>query len=292
MTCCEVSLNVCHVPLDRYTQPQFLFQDVASIGAGMAKDVLSGEPVPIPKVDVLTFGWMCSDNSFLNNNRKKFKGDFAKGEHSTGRSGRTLFWCLEYTRVYKPRLVIAEDVPSIASTDTASSLHGDQSDCPNDISNLQHVLDTLATYGYVATSVVLDAADMGAAAKRKRMYIVAVLSHSDYGSMAVGASKHLVRSLAAVAPKSDIRQIFVPPDNADLVRDLKAREHDLTHARVSKFDWDDHDAVFAEIGFHGDRNKDMLTQVTSLGDSSLRGLSARQIDILFYFLVANRRFGV
>ena len=284
MTCCEVSLNVCHFPLGRYTKPQFLFQDVASIGAGMAKDVLSGEPQPIPKVDVLTFGWMCSDNSFLNNNRKKFKGDFAKGEQSTGRSGRTLFWCLEHTRVYKPRLVIAENVPSIASTDTASSLHGDQPDCPNDISNLQHVLDTLATYGYMATSVVLDAADMGAAAKRKIIYIVAVLSHSaskDDGTMAERESQHLVRSLAAVAPKCDIRQLFMPSDNADLVRDLKAREHDLTHARVSKVDWDDHDAVFAQVGFHGERNKDMLTQVTSLVDSSLLGLSARQIDILF-----------
>ena len=294
-----IQANVPRVPhssvvfSSRYTTPIYLFTDVGSIKHGVGFDLMSNAPQPIPGVDCLFFGWVCSDASMLNNNRKRFRDDHAKGELADGRSGSTLHWCLLYVQKYRPRLVIAENIVQMAFGADGDQPHDGDGDQPHVATAMEYVLDALRGMGYVAVPLVLHADRLGSAARRKRLYIVACLSEGcakPYAFLAEQCTR-LVHTVEAVAPKQKVQDVMYPRTSELVSSGLIVRSSEVEHGTRHKTNWNDHDDIFKSAGFHGMRDEGQLLQVTSLDDFSLQGLTARQKDILMFLLVVRRTFG-
>lgn len=107
---CMLCPYSCFCVVARYSRPRFLFENVYNMDGRIAWDCLSRSPVPIPGVDILTFGWICADRASLNNNRASFKRSY---ESEEGKSASTFAACMRYVRKYRPSLVLAENVPGI-----------------------------------------------------------------------------------------------------------------------------------------------------------------------------------
>ena len=222
----------------------------------------------------------------LNNNRKQYHGDHAKGEEAEGRSATTLHWCLQYVRRYRPQLILAENITNVMAEQC-----GDQ---PLDTSVLDYILQELGSLGYVAVPMVLHADYLGSAAKRKRLYLVACLCEAPRSR-----SKHctdlcmeVVETVKHVAPKHLIHDILYARSHHLVQEELALRYHELQQGTRSKTQWEDHDAIFRAEGFQGERDAGQLLRVTSLDDLSIQCLIDRQRDVLLFVLVVKRRFGV
>lgn len=86
---------------------KLLFSDVREVGAGQAVNVLTGEKVAVPPVDVVVAGFVCKSVSSENNNRVRFKHCIDEGSGSTG---VTFSGVQAYVSWAKPSLVICENV--------------------------------------------------------------------------------------------------------------------------------------------------------------------------------------
>ncbi|PWY93181.1 hypothetical protein BO94DRAFT_573354 [Aspergillus sclerotioniger CBS 115572] len=88
--------------IERNFHPRFIFCDVQELKDRVAKTAYGSlEKIP-KKADILIAGFACVDFSNLNNKRKTIT---QKGE-----SGRTFWGILHYAAVYRPRLVMMENV--------------------------------------------------------------------------------------------------------------------------------------------------------------------------------------
>ena len=75
-----------------------------------AYDVISDSPVAVPSANVLLFGWVCADRSFLNNNRQSFARAYGDG---FGKSACTFASCCAYLKKHQPQLALGENVTSL-----------------------------------------------------------------------------------------------------------------------------------------------------------------------------------
>ncbi|KAH8434119.1 putative SNF2 family helicase [Aspergillus melleus] len=88
--------------IERNFHPRYMFRDVNELKDRVAKTAY-GSLEKLPKnVDLLVAGFSCVDFSGLNNNRKQLD--------EQGESGGTFWAIIRHARVYRPRMIILENV--------------------------------------------------------------------------------------------------------------------------------------------------------------------------------------
>ena len=123
-----------------------------------AHDDVSGCKQAVECCSVLIAGFSCKDASTLNTHHKERKDCIRSGEGTTGAT----FWHLRnIVKRQQPLLVIMENVPSLSSA----------ADCGQ--SNLDFVREAFAEIGYKFVWRIFDATDVGAPARRRRLYMTA-----------------------------------------------------------------------------------------------------------------------
>ena len=264
---------MCRYPAAR---PQVLFTDVALVAdKELAWDVLSDSYKAVPSVDVLSFGWVCSDKSFLNVNRKKFVTDYWQGSSAEGQSATTLRHCLAYVRKHRPRLVVSENL----FTNDANEAE----DCGE--STLQFLLRTWEDMGYAAVPLVLHAEELGAGSCRRRLYICAWIGNAPANDAAISQATSLIQAIQTHSPKKRVQDLLRPPASSMVTEWLQHRATASRESKRAKINFDDHDQYFAEAGWSGPRIHDQLIYISDLDELSLLPLNERQRDVLFYLMV-------
>lgn len=144
-----------------HCKPRFLFKDWLQFSdlANRADEVYSETMVEVPEVDFLVVGFECDSVSSLNHSSAANRDTVTNGEGKTGSTAKaTLDW------IHRKR-------PFVCVMENVRNLHAKSSD---NRSNLDNIVDSLNSAGYVVRAMLLDAPAYGCPARRQRWYIVAV----------------------------------------------------------------------------------------------------------------------
>ena len=87
-----------------------MFNDVYKMSQSHVKDLISGSPIATPSANMVIFGWVCSDRSFLNNNRQSFARAYSQ---RVGTSANTFDACVAYLKKHQPSLAVGENIVTI-----------------------------------------------------------------------------------------------------------------------------------------------------------------------------------
>ena len=100
--------------LQAHWKPGFLFQEMAEVAeGGMAHDVLSDAPQPVPSVFMWAAGIECDTLSLLNTQSRVGEGVVSSGEGKTGTSAQ---WTLRFVETRFPEVVLLECVRGLANS--------------------------------------------------------------------------------------------------------------------------------------------------------------------------------
>ena len=199
-----------------FSDPDNLFNDCTCMHQFRCHDVKSGSLRPVPAVNVLVAGFACTDVSHMNARRKDARGCI---NTKSKRTGSTFGGVSDYCRIYRPQLVILENVQALddRSPDEASS-------------NAQQVVNVMEGLGYIVMTKTLTPRDYGVPHRRSRYWFLCMLvSDSPLGPqdrarwdiMASNASQ-IIDELAFDPALLD--EILMKPGSRDLAQWLVARQ--------------------------------------------------------------------
>ena len=142
--------------------PKFLFGDVSDLGARAGIDLISGNKVFIPEVNMFSAGFSCKSRTPCSSKSRTNRDCIQKGD-MTAETSYTFHHMFEFVKRKRPQFLLLENVKQLAQQTT-----------PEATSDADYIRKELIDIHYLPMVFIFDSHDFGSIGRRVRLYCIAI----------------------------------------------------------------------------------------------------------------------